>query len=231
MSNSYAVLLLGVVHTYIHKITPLSRRGRQRQHLSEPKFLTFRRYDPSYDPLLLQRIIYNPHNGYEPYWKDGEWHIRNPGDWDFSNITTTRPPTVCGDECPYLFTRIKHVCAKQSKQISHDSCSKTGVHYCGEHENIWYPQMRYAYKTFPTYCSFLNAECSAKQNYGSQYNLMYVGECAWDFKDLFKPMSKSRYPLERLQGYLKDLIDERNMTIQYVSQTFPTTAQRKRAHG
>lgn len=47
---------------------------------------------------------YNPNYGYEPYWPNGEWVYELPRDRDM-NISTTKVPTVCGEECNYLYTK------------------------------------------------------------------------------------------------------------------------------
>ncbi|KAG6453233.1 hypothetical protein O3G_MSEX008033 [Manduca sexta] len=98
---------------------------------------------------------YNPNEGYEPYWPDGEWVFELPRDRDL-NASTTKWPLVCGEECIYLYTRIGKVCGHVSDDVTYYGCTAS---FCSG----WYvDDLTGGFKTFDTYCNFLDVQCRNK---------------------------------------------------------------------
>jgi hypothetical protein len=68
--------------------------------ITTPELLTMR------DPMVTsldEKNYYHPNYGYEPYWANGGWMIRNPVKDLGPNETTPKIPLVCGEECIYIY--------------------------------------------------------------------------------------------------------------------------------
>ncbi|CAG9789166.1 unnamed protein product [Diatraea saccharalis] len=109
-----------------------------------------------YDPLVTSRNEkkhYYPNYGYEPYWADGEFMIKHP-DYDLKpGQSTTKMPLVCGEECGYIFLRVRHLCASKSTIYWLPYCYGTS---CYGHI---VPDLTKEYRDFNSYCELLNANC------------------------------------------------------------------------
>ncbi|XP_026727421.1 uncharacterized protein LOC113493580 [Trichoplusia ni] len=96
---------------------------------------------------------YNPSWGMQPYWAGGEDMLSTFKEDPSKNITTTKAPMVCGEECNYILQKIKHVCAHKTDYNAVNGC--TGEECSGKPgENI-----DVGFKTFNTYCEYLDAAC------------------------------------------------------------------------
>ncbi|PZC73968.1 hypothetical protein B5X24_HaOG208494 [Helicoverpa armigera] len=99
---------------------------------------------------------YNPNYGFEAYWVDGEWVLFTTTIRTTKGETTTKQLTVCDDECNYLYRKIKEVCGRLSDFESVSACSGTK---CSGKPGV---NLKSAFKTFNTYCEFLDNQCENK---------------------------------------------------------------------
>ncbi|XP_062532197.1 uncharacterized protein LOC105841326 isoform X2 [Bombyx mori] len=139
---------------------------------------------------------YNPNYGYEPYWPNGEWVYELPRDRDM-NISTTKVPTVCGEECNYLYTKIGNVCAHKSDDLRYFGC---WWHGCSGYE---VDDLTQGFTTFSTYCGFLDAKC--KSDINSKWVFVHVGECLASQNLTYKPLFVADQPVSRMESYLSTL--------------------------
>ncbi|KAG6453234.1 hypothetical protein O3G_MSEX008033 [Manduca sexta] len=139
---------------------------------------------------------YNPNEGYEPYWPDGEWVFELPRDRDL-NASTTKWPLVCGEECIYLYTRIGKVCGHVSDDVTYYGCTAS---FCSG----WYvDDLTGGFKTFDTYCNFLDVQCRNK--FHSRLIFVHVGECLAQQDLWYKPMFTDSQPVSRFKSYMSSL--------------------------
>ncbi|KAJ0173863.1 hypothetical protein K1T71_011012 [Dendrolimus kikuchii] len=142
---------------------------------------------------------YNPNYGYEPYWKDGDWVFMEPKQLttDPSSTKTTPHPTICGDECTYLYRRIKHVCARNLDNVDPGMCH-------------WYAnecEFTSGFKTFDTYCQFLDTKCKTTKNLKDSWVFVHRGKCETNAEKVFYPMHQDRDPVRRLTSIYAHLTE------------------------
>ncbi|CAH2094220.1 unnamed protein product [Euphydryas editha] len=157
------------------------------------------RYDPGQNPTY----------GYEPYWQDGTWvfdqkEVEQDGN---GTVSSTSMPQVCGEECNYLYTNIGEVCGRQTNNKAYKGCEEYNVvllirWYCDGQQ---VDDLSKGFRTFPTYCKFLDAQCRSKSS--NRWILVHRGPCVVPQALVFKPLGRTKEPLKRLPGYFTRLAD------------------------
>lgn len=143
---------------------------------------------------------YNPNYGFEAYWVDGEWVLFTTTIRTTKGETTTKQLTVCDDECNYLYRKIKEVCGRLSDFESVSACSGTK---CSGKPGV---NLKSAFKTFNTYCEFLDNQCENKFYTEKRWVFVHVGKCL-TVEDHFKPLWSSWQPVSRMTFYLQSFSD------------------------
>ncbi|RVE55290.1 hypothetical protein evm_000188 [Chilo suppressalis] len=175
-------------------IPPSNESTTPRIAITQGREGTLRMYR---DPLVTsidERDHYYPNYGYEPYWTHGQYLIRHP-DADLKpGQSTTKMPLVCGEECGYIYTRIKHLCAGKS--------SKWYLRYCYEcyygHHIVDFTDN---YRDFNSYCELLNANCRLPPL--NQWGILHLGKCRRPAKNnIYLPLFPNTALLERATEYL-----------------------------
>ncbi|XP_041969842.1 uncharacterized protein LOC121726517 isoform X2 [Aricia agestis] len=153
---------------------------------------------------------YNPKHGYEPYWVDGHWVFQTPTVKE--GETTTPMPQVCGDECSYLYQPIREVCGRDIADTSISGCLYLGfLKRCDNAEMD--DHMAYGYKTFNTYCEFLDVKCKDAEK-DKHWMFVHVGACK-DQDTVIKEIREPSKLHSRLNQYLPQIeqtANERNLT-------------------
>ncbi|XP_061384647.1 uncharacterized protein LOC133320393 isoform X2 [Danaus plexippus] len=174
---------------FIIQITKLQVHSQQQQ------------YPQNFQHLFGSKTtkLFNPNYGYEPYWADGSWVFQNkelpPG------VTTTQVPMVCGEECIDIYTSIGEVCARRVDILHYHGCTPTVfAWYCSGAE---IDEQSEGYRTFPTYCRFLDAQCHSELDY--KWILVHRGECVTPQIHLFKPLAWREHPISRAEFDLTSL--------------------------
>ncbi|XP_050354374.1 uncharacterized protein LOC126776124 isoform X1 [Nymphalis io] len=153
-------------------------------------------------PQKKQHKKYNPMYGYEPYWEDGDWvfAVKLPK----GNVSTTSVPQVCGEECFYLYTSIGKVCGRKADHVSVDGCDPWSYRCNGETVD----DQTSGYKTFDTYCKFLDAQC--RSSFNKKWIFVHEGPCVVPQNLLFKPLLQRKEPLKRIKTYFTNLVEAFN---------------------
>ncbi|XP_052756320.1 uncharacterized protein LOC116413196 [Galleria mellonella] len=152
------------------------------------------------DPLLDEYDLKynNPNIGYEPYWPHGEWLIQDPNEG--ANVSTTKIPTVCGDECNSLYMDVGEVCAHRADNLYYDGCwyfIETIWYHCNA--DIIDTRVK-GYVTFDNYCAFLDAKCKAPES--EKYGLAHFGKCLEDQNTMYKGVNVASDIVSRMTAYL-----------------------------
>ncbi|CAD0203698.1 unnamed protein product [Chrysodeixis includens] len=139
-------------------------------------------------------FAYNPSWGLEAYWAEGE-HVLATTTPD-PRIPTEKIPKVCDGECAVAYRKIEHVCAHKSDYQTVHGCE--GFYCYGKPGDNLDP----GFKTFNSYCEFLDAECKNKFNEG-RWSLIYIGKCK-KVEQIFLPLWIAHQPANRMTKYIQD---------------------------
>ncbi|XP_063831148.1 uncharacterized protein LOC135080440 [Ostrinia nubilalis] len=149
---------------------------------------------PTSDPLI-HPYFYWPNYGYEKYWADGDWIIRDHK-YDLGpNETTTKIPLVCGEECNYMNRKIGEVCGQRASWYRFPSCYDDSCYGM-----IFKEILIYNYRTFETYCKFLDQQCRDTDYY--RWTLIHRGACIKRQERILKPLMKQPVLVSRAWAYL-----------------------------
>ncbi|XP_069360876.1 uncharacterized protein [Maniola hyperantus] len=117
------------------------------------------------------------------------------------NATTTpKPMLVCGDECPYIYRKVQHVCARTTNNLWLNGCKDN----CWGN---WIDDLTGGFRTFDTYCEFLNAQCRSPVH--DKWMFLHSGKCISGVDVYLKPISQASQLLSRVTEYYTQLSSAR----------------------
>ncbi|KAL4704531.1 hypothetical protein ACJJTC_002145 [Scirpophaga incertulas] len=137
-----------------------------------------------------ERYHYHPNEGYEPYWVDGEWIIKE------TTVDTSQiPMMVCGEECSYIYHGIKEVCAQRTDNYWLYRCRYNDICY-----GKLLGDLSRQFTTFSSYCAFLDAQCRDKEE--GHWDLLYRGACIVPQTKYFLPILNATDIVPRMEEQL-----------------------------